>query len=103
MRARPPRRSQPPRRPAAIRAARTVAGHGPQRRRAIEYRVRPLDPVRKCGPATSVQQLLRVDERSDEGIRAHLVYFDRHGWYCEHGRNCTAVAVARHWLSDSDR
>jgi hypothetical protein len=61
----------------------------------ISYRVRALDPQEKCGPDTSVQQLFRVDESADGALRAHLVFFDRHGWYCEHGRTCPAVAQAR--------
>jgi hypothetical protein len=60
-----------------------------------EFEVRQLDPVGKCGPDTSVQQLYRVDERTNGQVRTHLVFFDRHGWYCEHGRDCPAVAPAR--------
>ena len=59
------------------------------------YRVRELDPLSKCGNGTSVQKLFRVDERVDGVIRPHLVFFDRHGWYCDHGRDCPAVAQAR--------
>ena len=59
------------------------------------FEVRQLDPVRKCGPGTSVQLLLRVIERADGRATNHLVFFDRHGWYCEHGRTCHAVAFAR--------
>ena len=65
--------------------------------------IRQLDPVRVCGDRTSVVQLFRVDE---EGVtvgkaagarQVHLVFNDRHGWYCEHGRSCHAVsAVMRH-------
>jgi hypothetical protein len=62
---------------------------------ARTFSVRPLDPLQKCGPNTSVQLMYRVDERSDEGTRVHLVFFDRHGWYCEHGRDCAAVSHAR--------
>ena len=58
-------------------------------------KIRELDPVAKCGPGTSVQHLYRVDELLDGAPRAHLVFFDRHGWYCEHGRNCPAVADVR--------
>jgi hypothetical protein len=57
--------------------------------------VKALDPVRKCGPGTSVQLLYRVDETIDGRATTHLVFFDRHGWYCEHGRNCPAVGHAR--------
>lgn len=59
------------------------------------YRVRELDPVSKCGNGTSVQKLFRVDERIDGIVRPHLVFFDRHGWYCDHGRECPAVSQAR--------
>jgi hypothetical protein len=68
-----------------------VANSQPER-----FTIRELDPVRKCGPGTSVEQLYRIDERADgEPVRTHLVFFDRHGWYCEHGRDCAAVAHAR--------
>src|SRR6476620_10466542 len=53
--------------------------------------VKPLDPLRKCGPKTTVQLLYRVDEQVDGRNTPHLVFFDRHGWYCEHGRSCPAV------------
>ena len=59
------------------------------------YEVLELDPQRKCGAGTSVQQLFRVDESLDGRSQVHLVFFDRHGWYCEHGRNCPAVPHAR--------
>ena len=58
-------------------------------------RVLDLDPVEKCGRGTSVQRLIRVDEMIDEAREAHLVFFDRHGWYCEHGPTCPAVGHAR--------
>ena len=58
-------------------------------------RIKELDPYAKCGPATSVVHLYRVDE-SLNGLEAtHLVFFDRHGWYCEHGRGCRAVEDVR--------
>jgi hypothetical protein len=58
-------------------------------------RVVDLDPLDKCGRATTVQRLIRVDEMIDHAREAHLVFFDRHGWYCEHGRTCPAVGHAR--------
>ena len=61
----------------------------------VRMAVRELDPQRKCGTGTSVQFLYRVDETVDGRATAHLVFFDRHGWYCEHGRTCPAVAHAR--------
>lgn len=59
------------------------------------FRVTALDPQKKCGAGTSVQQLFRINEELADGVRAHLVFFDRHGWYCEHGRDCPAVAPAK--------
>lgn len=59
------------------------------------FRVRELDPIAKCGAATSVRRLFRVDESSDGVVRPHLVFLDQHGWYCEHGRDCPAVPHAR--------
>jgi ATPase subunit of ABC transporter with duplicated ATPase domains len=57
--------------------------------------VKPLEPQAKCGAGTSVQSLFRVDETVDGRTTTHLVFFDRHGWYCEHGRNCPAVGHAK--------
>lgn len=61
----------------------------------VRIAVRALDPHRKCGPGTSVQSLYRVDETVDGRSTAHLVFNDRHGWYCEHGRTCPAVGHAK--------
>ena len=67
-----------------------------------ELQIRELDPLRICGDRTSVVQLFRVDEQVVGGKVAgarqvHLVFNDRHGWYCEPGRSCHAVsAVMRH-------
>jgi hypothetical protein len=76
----------------------TVLGRGAPRRKppaASAFRIRVLDPRQKCGADTSVLQLFRIDETIGGEVRSHLVYFDRHGWYCEHGRDCAAVAPAR--------
>lgn len=67
------------------------------------FHVLELDPQRKCGLATSVQRLYRVRETWTNGaVLTHLVFFDRHGWYCEHGRNCPAVPHAKK-LGDRER
>ena len=58
-------------------------------------RLRELDPRAKCGPGTSVERLFRVDETVKGTSIAHLVFFDRHGLYCEHGRSCPAVDDVR--------
>jgi hypothetical protein len=54
-------------------------------------RIKPMDPALMCGTGTSVTRLFKVEERLDETRIHHLVFFDRHGWYCEHGRQCGAV------------
>ncbi|HJU65335.1 MAG TPA: hypothetical protein VJ596_06630 [Gemmatimonadaceae bacterium] len=58
-------------------------------------RIRALDPHAACGSGTTVMQLYRVDDLPTESAATHLVFFDRHGWYCEHGRDCPAVAAVR--------
>ena len=71
----------------------TKVAVGPPAKQRVD--IKPLDPLRKCGPNTSVQFLYRVDESVDGRSTAHLVFFDRHGWYCEHGRTCPAVGHAK--------
>lgn len=58
-------------------------------------RIRALDPQATCGQGTTVLQLFRVDDLPFGDHTTHLVFFDRHGWYCEHGRECPAVAAVR--------
>lgn len=58
-------------------------------------RIRALDPQSRCGPGTTVLQLFRVDDLPVENHTTHLVFHDRHGWYCEHGRDCPAVAAVQ--------
>lgn len=55
-------------------------------------RIREMDPLDKCGRGTTVTRLYRVEERLDQTTIHHLVFFDRHGWYCEHGKACGAVS-----------
>jgi len=74
----------------ARRSAKNVAAVHPR-----TVRVRELDPQAKCGQGTSVERLYRVDESVNGTNVAHLVFFDRHGLYCEHGRNCPAVDDVR--------
>ena len=50
-----------------------------------------MDPTQLCGKGTSVTQLYRVEETLEHGRIHHLVFFDKHGWYCEHGKQCSAV------------
>lgn len=74
-------------------STRTVVNRAAAPRQIV--RVRDLDPYKKCGAGTSVERLVRVDEMVDRRLEAHLVFLDRHGWYCEHGRSCHAVGHAR--------
>ena len=57
--------------------------------------VRELIPEKVCGPRTRVQQVFRVEERVNGSSQMHLVFNDRHGWYCEHGADCRAVGEVR--------
>ena len=62
------------------------------------FPVRPvvdvLDPRTIVGPTTGVENLVRVRLRPNDA--PHLVFHDRHGWYCEtHGPSCHAVTLAR--------
>jgi len=71
---------------------RSIKG-GRKKKTAVKrtVRIRPMDPFEMCGKGTSVTQLYRVEERVDQTRINHLVFFDRHGWYCEHGKQCGAV------------
>ena len=62
---------------------------------APEITVRELVPEKVCGPRTRVQQVFRVEERMNGSSQMHLVFNDRHGWYCEHGTDCPAVGAVR--------
>ncbi len=56
--------------------------------------VEQLDPVTVVGPRTGATAVIRVRLRAVES--PHLVFHDRHGWYCDtHGPTCEAVSVAR--------
>jgi hypothetical protein len=53
-----------------------------------------LDPRVVVGAATTVVHLVRV--RLSPTDAPHLVFHDRHGWYCEtHGVDCRAVTLAK--------
>ncbi|MDB4890177.1 MAG: hypothetical protein JWL61_2032 [Gemmatimonadetes bacterium] len=81
--------------PVAVRKRTAPAKKTTPLKPAIKVDIKELDPIRKCGPGTSVQVLLKVVERVDGKSTNHLVFFDKYGWYCDHGRNCPAVAHAR--------
>jgi hypothetical protein len=61
----------------------------PEAKRTV--RISAMDPAEKCGKGTTVTRLYRVEERLDQTRIHHLVFFDRHGWYCEHGKQCGVV------------
>lgn len=53
-----------------------------------------LDAKAIVGPRTGVEHLVRVRPRPNDA--PHLVFHDRHGWYCEaHGPSCHAVVLAQ--------
>lgn len=58
-------------------------------------KIRELDPPVWCGAGTSVERLFRVQEVVGKATSWHLVFLDRHGWYCEHGPGCPAVRDVR--------
>ena len=58
-------------------------------------RIRELDPRERCGSGTTVSQLYLVDRMPNDPQVRHLVFLDRHGWYCVHGRDCPAVHAAQ--------
>jgi hypothetical protein len=57
--------------------------------------IEPRNPWLTCGPDTTVKELWRVVEQTGDTTVYHLVFLDRYGWYCEHGRNCPVVAEVR--------
>ena len=72
-------------------------------KQAAERRVRitEKDPCSICGKGTSVERVFRVEENNGKSRNTHLVFFDRHGWYCEHGAQCQAVSDVRKFLRHS--
>jgi hypothetical protein len=64
-------------------------------------RITEKDPCSICGKATSVERVFRVEEHDGKSRTTHLVFFDRHGWYCEHGAQCRVVADVRKYLRHS--
>jgi hypothetical protein len=59
-----------------------------------------LNPKQVAGQRTAVTEIVRVRIRSTEPV--HLIFHDRHGWYCEtHGTGCIAVTYAREYLQQT--
>ena len=73
--------------------------HSSQRMQQLDlFPIKPiievLDPRTVVGPHTAVEHVVRVRIRPNDA--PHLVFHDRHGWYCDiHGPTCPAVALAR--------
>ena len=65
-----------------------------------KVRISEKDPARMCGKGTSVERVFRVEEDSGKAKLLHLVFFDRHGWYCEHGAQCAAVTDVRKYIKN---
>jgi hypothetical protein len=63
-----------------------------------QVKITEKDPLQMCGKGTSVERLFRVEEKGEKTKVMHLVFFDRHGWYCEHGAQCLAVTDVRKYL-----
>ncbi|MCU0650245.1 MAG: hypothetical protein MUF00_19820 [Gemmatimonadaceae bacterium] len=62
--------------------------------------VEVLDPRAHVGDRSRVQTLCRVAFAIPPST--HLVFHDRHGWYCsQHGPHCEAVEVARRGMRSS--
>jgi hypothetical protein len=60
----------------------------------VRPEVEVLEARALVGPRTAVEHLVRVRWHPAEG--PHLVFHDRHGWYCEeHGPGCRAVRLAQ--------
>jgi len=64
-------------------------------------RITEKDPSLMCGKGTSVERVFRVEEKLEKSRNTHLVFFDRHGWYCEHGAQCQAVSDVRKFIRHS--
>ena len=72
------------------RGAKKAAGR--RKQEAVRrVRIAEKDPCSMCGKGTSVTALFQVEEKLDQTKIHHLVFFDRHGWYCEHGKQCSVV------------
>ena len=80
-------------------AKKAAGGVRPQTERRV--RIKEKDPCSMCGKGTSVQRVFRVEEDNGKSRDTHLVFFDKHGWYCEHGAQCQAVSDVRKFLRHS--
>jgi len=74
------------------------AGRKASTRPVRAVRIAEKDPYQMCGKGTGVERVFRVEEKTEKAKLIHLVFFDRHGWYCEHGRSCPAVTDVKKYL-----
>jgi hypothetical protein len=81
----------------------TAKRHPDPSGRPRNVRVTALDPQTRCGLGTTVEQLYRVEERVADGRVVHLIFNDRHGWYCLHGPACPAINDVRRHLGLAKR
>jgi len=68
-----------------------------------KLRITELDPRQLCGKGTRVERIFRVEEKDVKARTMHLVFFDRHGWYCEHGPRCPAVSDVKKFIRGGRR
>ena len=80
-------------------AKKKVSKGKPEAERRV--RVTEKDPSLICGKGTSVERVFRVEEKNERSRFMHLVFFDRHGWYCEHGAQCQAVSDVKKFIRHS--
>jgi hypothetical protein len=66
-----------------------------------KVRITEKDPCLMCGKDTSVERVFRVEEWDGKAKNIHLVFFDRHGWYCDHGAQCAAVSDVKRFIRHS--
>lgn len=57
-------------------------------------RIRRVDPGRSMETGETVLELFRMTNAAEGGDATHLVFLDRCGWYCAHGRDCPAAHAA---------
>jgi hypothetical protein len=76
----------------------TKRGRHAETEPARKVRVAEKDPYQMCGKGTSVERIFRVEEQDGKSRSIHLVFLDRHGWYCEHGARCPAVTDVRKYI-----
>jgi hypothetical protein len=57
-------------------------------------RIRRIDPGGSCEAGETMLELFRMRNAAEGDDATHLVFLDRRGWYCAHGRDCPAAHAA---------